>query len=284
MSIVTKIFVVLVTIFAVVHVSLVIAYVNNTAAIKGALEDATQEVAAARTQARLIEAEMAATQDNVADTVAEAAQGRQQLRNEIDELTTELAGKDQQIAELKSDLATTRAQISTLAAGDEQTARIIQMLESELSQKRDALIKADKQNIELTDQNQELAVDIDTMREQVRLLQEKLAGARQQLVEMEQRQQRVVTAAGDQARPVPAIKPIRGKITNVQQVDGETFVAVNVGSNDQVAEGMMFIIHRGDDYIGSLEITNVDLNASAGRVTLARSEVEPELKVMASDF
>ncbi len=285
MSIVTKIFVVLATILAVVIVPLMIAYVNNTAAIKGAMDDAQQRLEVAEAEADILSAEMAQTQDKVANALEAAAQAREQRINEVNDLLTQVAAKDQRIVELQSSLAARDAQITTLAAGNEQSGKIIEMLEQELGDKRDQLVKADKQNIELTDQNQELTVNLDTMNEQVRLLQEKLAGAQEQLVELEQQQESAGVARDGQApRPVPAVKPIRGMITDVQQVDGETFVAVNVGSNDQVAEGMQFIIHRGDQFVGSLEITNVDLNAAAGRVTLSRDQVQPNLEILASDF
>ncbi|NBC11053.1 MAG: hypothetical protein GVY24_04855 [Planctomycetes bacterium] len=283
MSIVTKIFVVLTTILALVIVPLMIAYVHNTAGIKGELEDVEQRRAVAVKEAQIINAQMAQTQNQVARAVEEADQARQRRLNEIDDLMTQITSKQQQITDLQNSLDQRNAQINTLVAGNEQSGKIIQMLEEELGEKRDRLVKADRQNIELTDKNQELRVKVDTMNEQVRLLQEKLAGTREQLVEIEQ-QRRHGVSGDDETRPVPAVRPIRGMITNVREVDGETFVAVNVGSNDQVAEGMLFIIHKADQYVGSLKITNVDLNSSAGRVTLTRGSVRPDLEVMASDF
>jgi predicted RNase H-like nuclease (RuvC/YqgF family) len=282
-SIVTKIFVVLTTILALVIVPLMIAYVHNTAGIKGELEDVEQRRAVAVKEAQIINAQMAQTQNQVARAVEEADQARQRRLNEIDDLMTQITSKQQQITDLQNSLDQRNAQINTLVAGNEQSGKIIQMLEEELGEKRDRLVKADRQNIELTDKNQELRVKVDTMNEQVRLLQEKLAGTREQLVEIEQ-QRRHGVSGDDETRPVPAVRPIRGMITNVREVDGETFVAVNVGSNDQVAEGMLFIIHKADQYVGSLKITNVDLNSSAGRVTLTRGSVRPDLEVMASDF
>jgi len=283
-SIVTKIFVVLTTILALVIVPLMIAYVHNTAGIKSELQDVDQRRAVAVKEAQILTAQMAETQNQVAQAVEEASQARQQRINEINDLMTQVTSKEQRIIELQNSLDQQSSQITTLAAGNEQTGKIIQMLEEELAEKRDRLVKADRQNIELTDENQELRVRVDTMNEQVRLLQEKLAGAQEQLVEMEQQRRSGVTGDGNDVRPVPAVQPIRGMITDVRQVDGETFVAVNVGSNDQVAEGMLFIIHEGDQYVGSLKITNVDLNSSAGRVTLTRGQVRPDLEVMASDF
>ena len=67
--------------------------------------------------------------------------------------------------------------------------------------------------------------------------------------------------------------PIRGQVTRVEQIDDETFVEVNVGTNDGVATNMKFLVHRGSQFLGSLVITNVDVQSSAGRMQLLQGQV-----------
>ena len=64
-----------------------------------------------------------------------------------------------------------------------------------------------------------------------------------------------------------AARAIRGHVTDV----GGNFVTVSVGSADGVKMGMIFVIHRGDQYVGDLTVTVVDPNQCAGRLTLSAS-------------
>src|SRR5690606_9131386 len=132
---------------------------------------------------------------------------------------------------------------------------------------------------------QEKTTTLATLTEQVRLMQEQLKDAQDELAKRQTQQ--VVAAASTGTSTAPAPLPsvsIRGEITAVESVGDQTFVAINVGKQDQVAEGMHFIIHSGDQYVGSLTITKVDLNSSAGRVTLKRGDITKNLDVMASAF
>jgi hypothetical protein len=52
----------------------------------------------------------------------------------------------------------------------------------------------------------------------------------------------------------------------VQKVEDTTFVQINVGSADGVAKNMKFLVHRGNQLLGTLVITNVDTKASAGKL------------------
>jgi cell shape-determining protein MreC len=56
--------------------------------------------------------------------------------------------------------------------------------------------------------------------------------------------------------------PVRGKILEISG----NLVTISVGSADGVKEGMVFMITRGDQYVGDLKISTVNPNQSAGRM------------------
>ena len=68
---------------------------------------------------------------------------------------------------------------------------------------------------------------------------------------------------------------------NVGSVDGYSLIAsfdkvdgISVGSDDGVKVGMTFIIHaQAGDYLGDLEITDVEPNSSAGVLKFVTSKV-----------
>ena len=61
-------------------------------------------------------------------------------------------------------------------------------------------------------------------------------------------------------------------------------MAVNVGTNDGVAKGMQFMVHRGDTYLGKLVIEDVDANASAGRMVLSKAPVQTDDAILAGPY
>ncbi|HEX7010561.1 MAG TPA: hypothetical protein VF184_11295, partial [Phycisphaeraceae bacterium] len=63
-----------------------------------------------------------------------------------------------------------------------------------------------------------------------------------------------------------------------------TLVQVNVGRSDGVQENMKFMVHRGDQFVGNLVIEAVDADASAGRIVLAKDQIQPGDAILAGSF
>lgn len=286
MSILTKIFVVLTTILAVLLVPLMVAYVNNTDHYKADLEATQQQLQAAVARAQLLEVEQqnAEKEDASREDLIQAATSSLQNQlneklSEINSLKANLVAKDDQLTRTSSDL-------SAAVTAKKQSQNIIDKLNSELLTRRNEAIEAQRDLLAISDQLQEKTADLESMNEQVRLLQEQLADLEAQLAEAKQKQLKGETpTVAVAATSVPVLEtPVQGIITGVENVAEDTFVAINLGSNDDVAAGMNFIIHKNGEYVGSMVITKVDLNSSAGRVTLAKGEVSRNLQVMSADF
>lgn len=290
MSIITKIFVVLATVLAIVNVALMVSYVNNNQHIKGQYLDALGQVAVAETAARIAEQQKKAADEVHATAMQTVEQDKAGLVDRINKLLTELQSKDVAITDLRGRLVSVQADLKQSIDSQKQAHQIITALEDEVKSRRESAITAEKRTVELTDQNQELETRLQLAIENVRLLKEQMTDAEDQIKELKTKVSQVASApttpgtSGISDLPtVLAPADIRGIITSVQQVnENELFVAVNVGSNDLVAPGMNFIIHEGENYVGSLTITRVDLNESAGRVTLQKGEVRQNQQVLAS--
>jgi peptidoglycan hydrolase CwlO-like protein len=286
-SVITKIFVVLATILAVLLVPLVIAYVNNTAEFRDRWLQTQQALRVAEQAAANAQADLQALQAAQNQTIANLEQDKSQLRGRIDELMSQLAQKDGELIVLRDQVASLTDQVSRLAAGNEQATQLIADLQQEVSDTREQWLNAQQQLVELNDQLQEKTTTVQTLTDRVRLLREQMTNLQDQLVEA--RQQQVARAEPQPAgaeqpilAPIPE-QPIQGIVTKIDQVGGETFAEVNVGANDDVREDMQFIVHDAGQYVASLRITAVDLNRSVGRVTLADGEVHPNLQVLATE-
>ena len=73
-------------------------------------------------------------------------------------------------------------------------------------------------------------------------------------------------------------KIIEGKVAKILD---EYSMVINVGRNDGVTEGMVFVIYRGLDYIGDLKVGVVEPNQAAGR--LIRSAGSPRVGDQVAD-
>jgi hypothetical protein len=75
-------------------------------------------------------------------------------------------------------------------------------------------------------------------------------------------------------RPFEPQTLIKGQVTAVKQFENETFLQINVGSSDGVAPNMKFMVHRGNQFLGSLIVTTVDKKAAAGRLKSQQSSID----------
>lgn len=146
----------------------------------------------------------------------------------------------------------------------------------------------ERRNIDLNDRVQELTANVEMASMQVRALQ-------QQIVAMEEMTTTVASAGLRSARQIPGgagivearmptvhptvvskmASPIRGEIVAVRG----TLASISVGSTDGVAEGMTFLIYRQSGgkptYLGTIRITRVNANESAGTIEQLESEIRP---------
>lgn len=282
MSILTKIFVVLVTVLAIALVPLMVAYVENTQHFQQALQEERDARATADARANLLESSNQRLQGKYADATDALSHAKSQLGQQLANRLSELADQQTRIAQLNQQLSGKDATIDRLSAADQQDNQIIAALREDQNELQDRAINAQQKLVERAGQVQELRTSLELMNENLRLVQEKLAGSKDRIAELETRlEQAPTTQTGERQVAVqPPEQPIRGLITSVDQLaGGQTLVAINVGGQDDVQEGMNFIIHRDGKYIATMEVIKVDEQRSAGRVTLKEGTIEPNLQV-----
>ena len=118
---------------------------------------------------------------------------------------------------------------------------------------------------------------------QVRRQRELMVATQQRLGALEQRVRQLPAQwqgfvaqaeAGAQAEGAfVADRVINGQITQVSPTGDQTWVEINVGSNDSVSENMKFNVHRNNEFLASLIITAVDVDVAAGRLDFVSGNV-----------
>lgn len=289
MSTLTKVFVVLTCVMAIVLSCLTIATAARWSNLREDIESYQQLYQAEFVKRLNTEAVMAAT----------LAIRDDELRTRDRLLATkesEVRDLGDQLATLRSDLARRTNEAVAAEAGRKKLEEILDVQTAELMslQKHNQALLS--QTIDLQTRNQRLATrnlevtgQLTIQVDENRNLQEKLYAQEQLNKDLQETLAtgRRIVAVGEPPRGVvPAtpltVGPIGGEVV---QVDGG-YVSVNVGETSGVVVGMDFIIYRGEEtyageetYVGDLKIETVRPKEAGGKLTLLR----PGQEVRAGD-
>lgn len=282
MSTMTKVFAVLLVVFSIAFTVMTVSIVAQTADWKETALRYRQHAQVADTNLRNQIAASAAELATANDTI-------QQHLETIADLEVDVKEKDEEVGELQLQIARAEAEKSNAQAINRGLLAQLENSEktkAQYRQQRDDLehthIDLTRRNIDLNDRVNELTAQIVVMMEQKRQFEQQiniLKGENEKLA----RATHAVSVGGLLEEPagaamarVVAASPvsataIRGKVIDVL---GDV-ITVSVGSTDNVKEGMIFVVHRNDRYLGDLKITLVDPDQSAGRAMGRSFSVQP---------
>jgi len=281
-SVLTKVFVVLLTVFSIALSMLVVAGFARQ-------EDWRAEAEQQRAAALASQAAFNTVQQNAALEQQRALARHQDDLNTIKELNAQrvageakLAELERKLAEAESRFAVEQGQVTTVSDQNKLLQAAFNR-EKEFSA-RLAAANSDLQrrNIDLNDRVKELTVSLAMATSQIKALKQQLAA--------------VETAGGEALAQVPGgpnvveadtpsvsmpsipppLTPIRGEVTSVK---GE-LASISVGNTDGVVPGMVFLVYRraGETakpmYVGSIRITRVEATEAAGLIEQSTSDLK----------
>lgn len=282
MSVLTKVFVVLLAVLSIALSMLVVAAFAQQENWRASAQEWASDAAAAQAKASTISQAASIEQQRLLDKQLADRARIGELESQVLALQGQIAETDRQLAEARSGLTIEQGTVSKLT---EQNALLQASLNREeqlatsLAQRNAEL---ERFNIDLNDRVKELTVNLSMAQSQIRALQ-------QQIASMEGGTTRTAaattpaTAGTTLVEPrVPTVKPetiaamqtpIRGQVTGVRG----NVVSISVGSADGVAHGMIFLIYRreasGPQYLGTMRVTRVDANESAGIIEQAEGDI-----------
>jgi len=275
---VTKVFVVLLTVFSIAFVMAVVTHVGA--------EQRWKELA---TEYRSLAQSADATLSN---TLAVTAAEKQALAQKIQSLTetnqkqagmleraeAERDAARAELASVQHEKAAQQITITKLTGELELLSREASQLRAQRAQLDRDYVELQKRNAELNDRNRELSIQNMTMAEQIRQFQQQLFAKDEEIERLQKvagvppaERRAIVGRQIDRAQPVsgPAPPAIRGQ---VQEIRGK-LATISVGQADGVKEGMTFIVYRGDTYLGDLVVTSVEPKRAIGDLTIVEGEV-----------
>lgn len=273
MSTLTKVFVVLLVVFSIAFTSMTVSMVAQTTNWRDTAEKYKQHARTADTNLR----------HQIAASAAMLAGAKDTMRDDLDRihgLEKDWGKCRDRNVELGSNMAGATAEKNTLAGMNSALVDQLQVTEAaraEYRKQRDGLenrnIDLEQRNIDLNDRVNELTTQITVLIEQRRQYEQQIHILRAENEKLAQRSQMSSSSAALEAPEGAAIpdvlaltpvarSAIRGRVLEVSG----GLVTVSVGSADGVKKNMVFVIHRGDQYVGDLKISDVDPNQSAGRL------------------
>lgn len=283
MSVLTKVFVVLLTVFSIALSMLVVAAFSEQQNWKTSAEQWQATAAAAEAKERVATQNAALELQRALDRHQEDVRAINALKDARVAGEAKITELERGKAESESRLTVEQGQVTSLADANKLLQAAFNR-EKELTEKLAARkSELEQENIDLTDRVKELTVNMAMAASQIRAL-------RQQIASMETTPGAGLVAqvpggpgiveADTPSAAAPAMPsvtaPIRGEIKDVKG----NLASITVGNADGVAPGMTFLIYRPGQpgksplYLGMLRINKVDANESAGQIEQAAGDVK----------
>lgn len=267
-------------VLAVLLVALVVPFVLNTDTYKERYESERTQAEVAKSNEQAAIAAIAAQEKVFNDNLTKQSLQVSSLQEQLTARDKILQDKDGEIITLQNSSSDVRSKLATLAAAEKEHAQILTIQDVELKDRREKMLKMSTQNIETVAQLQEKTTESDGLQRRVRLLEEQLADLTNQNANLRDKIATTETTTTTAVTPQPS-QPILASVTDVRQVGDNLIVGLNVGNNDSVASGMVFLLHENDTFLGNLTINTVDDNASAGIVSLQQGDISVETEALA---
>ncbi len=274
MHVLTKIFIVLVTLLAIFLVPLIVVYAYNDDAYRARYQSAQADARVARDALASAEARHGAIESRldrqlheVRGEVRDLERSRNQALQQVGQLESQLTAAEAMKSEIQSEL---QKLVASVESGTELTTSLV----GELRTLRQEAMACERQNVELDEALRDVTGKLDVSMAAQRALQEELqrmteehAAAMNQIGQYVARFGTISEERVDDEGLVPD-RTLTTTVTRVRRSSDQVLVEIGAGSRDGVREGWTMTIGRGSQFLANLRIIEVDVNRATGRVVL----------------
>lgn len=277
MHVLTKIFIVLVSLLAVFLVPLVVVYAHNENNFKARYEQAVSQADVARENLQAAESRHGAVEARLTSQIESLRQSNRDVERQRDDALAQVQQLESELVAAEAVHAEVRAELAKLASGVQTGSQLTTSLVEELRVLRSDALAAERQVVELDEALRDVSSQLDVAIAARRALQEELQRVTEDRAELMGRVSEYVARFGAlEEEPVAvSIMPDRTLTTtvlSVRRTSDQTLVEIAAGSRDGIKEGWTMTIGRGATFLGNLRIINVDINRATGVVMLEDPE------------
>jgi hypothetical protein len=273
LSILTKVFIVLQTVFALVLAPLVIVFVGQQDNYKKDLSSANLAKVAAQVQVTKAGKDISALTESFNKLAADNNNQTASLKREVDDRDAKISGLEREkdsfaLKASEADIALKQTISSVDALKTLLTSR-----DKEVSEIRPRLVDLTQKAEDVNRKNGELLIEVEQAKKAIRTLQEALVSAQQRgpATGINQAGQQVTQAA---APTIAAPNVVNGRVNQVQEINGKVYLTMSLGGRDGVQSGTKFVISRGSNFVADAVVERVAPDQSVAVVTLSQAAIQ----------
>ena len=272
MHVLTKIFVVLVSLLAVFLVPLVVVYAYNENSYKSLYQEAEARAQIAEDTAAAATARHGATELRLNAEIEELRRANDKLTGDRNEALVEIRQLESRLVSAEGMNAERQAELAKLASGVQTSAALTTNLVQELQNaRRDALV-AERQRVELDEALRDVTSQLEVADAARRALQEELQRVNEAQAQTMARVSEYVARFGELGEaPVSASiiadRSVTTNIIGVRRNADQVLAEIGAGSRDGIKVGWTMTVGRGSEFLGNLRIISVDVNRATGVIT-----------------
>jgi len=289
--ILTKVFVVLVSLLSIALVPLAAVQASNQSVLRQQIKDKDVQVSAARSELDTERALRAKAENDTALQIKDLDAEKNRLQSDLAQNGLRVRSLEADISQSKIRLASLEQTIAVTMDVDRAKTELTKTLSEELDKQRTMLTDCERIRIDVVQKLGKTDSDLRVAQEALGDLKEQIASLSNEKVKSGQVVQSFTakfgTADADSGSSIPAAvipdRNVAASIVNVRRTDNQVYAEIDAGSRDGVKVGWTMTIGDGSRFIGKLKITSVDVNKSVGTVELedvaARGAVRAGQKV-----
>jgi hypothetical protein len=271
LSTLTKILIVLLSLFSIYLCATIVTYVGTADNYKSAYEQQGKDFAALKEKNKGYEKDLAEKQRQINEFGLK-------LDSEVSKLKAEKSQLEQELKNAKSAELDAEEKVKSLTASALNFEKTVGGMEDSLKKTREELDQARAEGIKLTKNLNEVTASLEEKMAQLAALDAEKKRLLEAKTNLEQRVSggggliaepvTTVPDSASQAIETSAIVSLKGVITAVEG----SIVTLSIGDADGVQKGMIFHVIRNDVFICDIKITEVDTDAAAGTMQLLQQQ------------
>ncbi len=279
MHILTKIFVVLVSLLAVFMVPLVVVATMNQEHWRRDALEATAQVSAARAQQNTERQAFLSREAQLAEQLTSYSEQQQASIADLEQCRASREEAEARLISAEADHASQQGMNRSLAQSVKTAEELTLKLVADIEMLRERALTAERRRVELDERLAELDSQLQVAEAVQRALREENAQYKRDQRGLEaalsEYTARFGSIEGDVLAEDEGIAPDRNleaTVLDVARSPERTLVQIDAGSRDGVQEGWVMTVGDGGTFIGRLRIIKVDLNRATGLLTLEQQD------------
>lgn len=290
MHILTKIFIVLVTLLAVAMVPLVATYTTNESSYRSKYREADDKRQVATTRANNAEHTLSTQRLEMQKELDAKDSVIGTLRADQSNTRVSIESLQAQVGRLEAQLSQSNANLQAMLSASEVNSEMKHRFVAENYDLRNELVSAERVVMEMEDLLNDATFAKDEAYRGKEKAEEERHNIEKQLDSLQVQLDSYFSKYGALASTsvvetgIAPDRALTSTVLTVSRNNDDVLVEINAGSRDGVKKGWIMTVGKDGTFLGRLQVEKVDINRSIGRVTLedsSRGLVVPGVTVSA---